>query len=63
MAARENRFASELNEKEVIELLEDLSYILGALIIPLALVGCEMIISLYYIISYPTRARGIIVDS
>ena len=63
MAARENRFASELNEKEVIELLEDLSYILGALIIPLALVGCEMTISLYYIISYPTCARGIIVDS
>ena len=27
MAASENRFASELNEKEVIELLEDLSYI------------------------------------
>jgi len=52
MAASENRFASELNEKEVIELLEDLSNILGALIIPLALVGCEMIISLYhYIIS------------
>ena len=32
MAAGENRFAPELNEKEVIELLEDLSYILGALL-------------------------------
>ena len=30
MAADENRFAPELNEKEVIELLEDLSNILGA---------------------------------
>ena len=29
MAADENRFAPELNEKEVIELLEDLSKILG----------------------------------
>ena len=29
MAAGENRFATELNEKEVIELLEDLSNILG----------------------------------
>ena len=50
MAAGENRFAPELNEKEVIALLEDLSHILGAFlirqyIIPLALVGCEMIIS------------------
>ena len=33
MAARENRFAPELNEKEVIELLEDLSYILRAFLI------------------------------
>ena len=33
MAAHENRFAPELNEKEVIELLEDLSYILGAFLI------------------------------
>ena len=30
MAAGENRFAPELNEKEVVELLEDLSKILGA---------------------------------
>ena len=30
MAAGENRFAPELNEKEVTELLEDLSNILGA---------------------------------
>jgi len=30
MAAGENRFASKLNEKEVIELLEHLSNILGA---------------------------------
>ena len=33
MAAGENRFAPELNEKEVIELLEDLSNILGAFLI------------------------------
>ena len=33
MAAGENRFAPGLNEKEVIELLEDLSNILGALLI------------------------------
>ena len=33
MAAGENRFASEFNEKEFIELLEDLSNILGALLI------------------------------
>ena len=46
MAADENRFAPELNEKEVIELIEDLSNILGVFdktIIPLALVGYEMI--------------------
>ena len=30
MAAGDNRFAPELNEKEVVELLEDLSKILGA---------------------------------
>ena len=30
MAAGENRFAPKLNEKEVIELLKDLSNILGA---------------------------------
>jgi len=33
MAAGENRFAPEFNEKEFIELLEDLSNILGALLI------------------------------
>ena len=33
MAAGENRFAPELNKKEVIELLEDLSYILGTFLI------------------------------
>ena len=33
MEAGENRFASELNEKEVVELLEDLSNILGALLV------------------------------
>ena len=33
MAAGENRFAPELNEKEVIALLEDLSHILGAILI------------------------------
>ena len=33
MAAGENRFVRELNEKEVIELFEDLSWILGAFLI------------------------------
>ena len=33
MAAGENRFAPEFNEKEVIELLEDLSNILGAFLV------------------------------
>ena len=33
MAAGENRFAPESNEKEVIELLEDLSNILGAFLV------------------------------
>jgi len=33
MAASENRFAPELNEKEVIELLKDFSNILGASLI------------------------------
>ena len=33
MAAGENHFAPEFYEKEVIELLEDLSNILGALLI------------------------------
>ena len=42
MAPGENRFAVELNEKEGIELLEDLSNISGAFI-QLALVGYEMI--------------------
>ena len=42
MAPGENRFAAELNKKEGIELLEDLSNISGAFI-QLALVGYEMI--------------------
>ena len=33
MAAGENRFASELDEKKVIELLDDLPNILGAFLI------------------------------
>ena len=33
MAAGENRFVLKLNEKEVIELLEELSNILGAFLI------------------------------
>ena len=33
MAAGENRFAPEWNEKEVIKLVEDLSNILGAFLI------------------------------
>ena len=48
MAAHENRFAPELNEKEVIELLEDLSNILGAFLMKQILhsfVGYEMIIA------------------
>ena len=46
VAAGESRFAPELNEKEVIELLQDLPISWGVLnktIIPLALVGYEMI--------------------
>ena len=43
MAAGENCFAPELKEKEVIELLEDLSNILGAFIYSTR-VGYEMII-------------------
>ena len=47
MSASENHFGQELNKKEVIELLEDLSTTLGAfnktIIIPLALVGYEII--------------------
>ena len=44
MVARENRFAAELNDKEVrIELLKHLSNILGLfLITPLALVGYDL---------------------
>ena len=44
MAAGENRFAPELNDKEVrIELLKPLSHILGLfLITPLALVGYDL---------------------
>ena len=52
MVAGENRFAPELNEKKVIELLEDLCNILEGrgifnetIIIPLALVEYEMIIA------------------
>ena len=48
MAAHENRFSPELNEKEVIELLEDLSNILGAFLMKQllhSLVGYEMIIA------------------
>ena len=33
MAAGENRFVLQLNEKEVVELLEELSNILGAFLI------------------------------
>ena len=33
MSASENHFAPELNEKEIIELLEDLSNTLGAFLI------------------------------
>ena len=44
MAPGENRFAAELNKKEGIELLEDLSNISGAFI-QLTLVGYEMIIA------------------
>ena len=48
MAAHEKRFAPELNEKEVIELLENLSNILGAFLMKQllhSLVGYEMIIA------------------
>ena len=48
MAADENRFAPELIEKEVIELLEDLSNILGAFLMKQllhSLVGYEMVIA------------------
>ena len=50
MAAGEKRFAPEFNEKEFIELLEDLSNILGALLIKQLfysrlLIGYEMIIA------------------
>ena len=48
MAAHGNRFAPELKEKEVIELLEDLSNILGAFLIKQllhSLVGYEMVIA------------------
>ena len=69
---RENRVALELNEKGVIELLKDLSNILGAFLIkksiPLSIVGYEMIkanearSAELAVMSYPTRARGIIVN-
>ena len=48
MAAGENRFAPELNEKKVIELLEVLSNILGAFLIKQLFQSCllyEMIIA------------------
>jgi len=50
MAAGENRFAPELNEKEVIELFEDLD-VFNKTIIPLAHVGYEMVIAIYHLIS------------
>ena len=45
MAAGENRFAPDLNEKEAIELLEDFIILFIRTIIPLALVRYEMIIA------------------
>ena len=55
MAADENRFALELNEKEVVEQLEHLSNIL------MKQLFYSLRASLAIHISYPTRARGIIV--
>ena len=54
MAAGENRFILELNEKEIVELLEELSNILEAFLI-------KHLFHYPAIISYPTRSRGIIV--
>ena len=73
MAAGGHCFAPELNEKEVIELLEDLSNILGAFLIKqlfhLSLLDMKQLwptrryVSRWLsIISYPTHARGIIVQ-
>ena len=45
MAAGENRFAPGLNEKEVIELLEDLSNILGAFLIKRASLAIYHLVS------------------
>ena len=54
VAACENRFTRELNEKEVIELLEDLSSILGAFLIK-QLFHSRML-------DIMMRARGIVVN-
>ena len=50
MAASKNRFVLELNEKEVIELLEELSNILETFLI-------KHLFHYPAIISYPTRSR------
>ena len=50
MAAGENRFAPELNEKEVIELLEDLSNILGAFLIKRFLIK-RASLAIYHLVS------------
>ena len=54
VAAGENRFTREMNEKEVIELLEDLSSILGAFLIK----------QLFHsrLLDIMMRARGIVVN-
>ena len=49
MAAGENRFAPELNEKEDIELLEDLSNISGAFSIKLLF--HSRLVDIYHLIS------------
>ena len=73
MAAGEKRFAPEFNEKEFIELLEDLSNILGALSIK-QLFHSRLLDMRWLqptrryapcwpsIISYPTHAHEIIVN-
>ena len=47
MTESENRFTPELDEKEVIELLENATpgSVFNETIIPLALVGCHMIVA------------------
>ena len=63
MAAGENRFAPDLNEKEAIELLEELSNIFGG---GGALIRYDMVIlsspRWLCTISYPTRIPGLIVN-